>query len=137
MKVFLKRISQALLLAPAMVMSFSFAAPLAVSAAVPTCNDTVSAGGIGNGADCAAPTNANTKLFGPGGVFVTIVNILIFVVGAIAVLMLVVGGVRYVVSNGESSAVTNAKNTILYAIIGLIVSFLAFGAVQFITNQLK
>ncbi len=136
MKELFSKISQALLLAPVMLLAVSSAAPAAVLAA-PTCTPNVNTGGISSGADCAAPTNANNPLFGTGGVFVTIVNLLIFIVGAIAVLMLIVGGVRYVVSNGESSAVTNAKNTILYAIIGIIVSFLAFGAVQFVTSQLK
>ena len=51
--------------------------------------------------------------------------------------MLIIGGIRYVVSGGDQGAVTSAKNTILYAIIGIIVAFLAFAAVRFVTDQLQ
>jgi hypothetical protein len=51
--------------------------------------------------------------------------------------MLIIGGVRYVLSNGDQGAVTNAKNTILYAIIGIVVAFLAYAAVNFVTSQLQ
>lgn len=50
--------------------------------------------------------------------------------------MLIIGGIRYVLSQGDQSAVTSAKNTILYAIIGIVVAMLAYGAVRFITEQL-
>jgi len=56
------------------------------------------------------------------GIFHTIVNILLFLVGAVAVIMLVIGGFRYVTSNGDQNAVSGAKNTIMYAIIGIIVA---------------
>jgi hypothetical protein len=50
--------------------------------------------------------------------------------------MLIIGGVRYVVSAGDQNAVTSAKNTILYAIIGIVIAFLAYAAVNFVSNQL-
>jgi hypothetical protein len=50
--------------------------------------------------------------------------------------MLIIGGFRYVVSGGDSTAVQGAKNTILYALVGIVVAFLAFAAVNFITEQL-
>ncbi len=93
-------------------------------------------GGIGGGADCAQPDSGATSLFGESGIFKTVVNILLFIVGAIAVIMLVIGGIRYVVSGGDQSAVTSAKNTILYAIVGIIVAFLAWAAVDFVVTQL-
>ena len=49
--------------------------------------------------------------------------------------MLIIGGVRYTVSQGDSAAVTSAKNTILYAIIGLIVAILAYAVVNFVIVQ--
>lgn len=75
-------------------------------------------------------------LFGDPSIFNTITNTLLFLVGVISVIMLIIGGIRYVVSGGDQNAVTGAKNTILYAIIGIIVAFLAFAAVKFITNSL-
>ena len=50
--------------------------------------------------------------------------------------MLIYGGLRYVISGGDSKKVTDAKNTILYAIIGLIISFLAYAIVRFVVNAL-
>lgn len=63
-----------------------------------------------------------------------ITDILLFVLGAIAVIMIVVGGIRYAVSGGDSSAITSAKNTILYAVIGLVVALLAYAIVHFVVK---
>lgn len=87
-----------------------------------------------NGAKCAKGTSQDASLV---NVFSTVVNILLFLVGAVAVIMLVIGGLRYVTSNGDQNAVTGAKNTILYAIIGIVVAFLAYAAVGFVTSQLQ
>ena len=56
--------------------------------------------------------------------------------GIIAVIMLIIGGIRYVTSGGDAKKVTDAKNTVLYAIIGLIISFLAFAIVNFVISAL-
>ncbi len=76
-------------------------------------------------------------LFEDGGVFRQITNIMLFLVGIISVIMLIIGGIRYVVSGGDQNAVQGAKNTILYAIIGIVVAFLAFAAVRFVTTNLN
>ncbi len=65
-----------------------------------------------------------------------IVNILIFVIGMVAVIMLIVGGFRYVFSQGNEKAVQGAKDTILYSIIGIIVAVLAFAIVNFVLGGL-
>jgi len=67
----------------------------------------------------------------------TIVNILLYILGAIAVVMIVIGGIRYTTSNGDSGAITSAKNTILYSVIGLIVAILAYSIVNFVLTQFK
>ena len=66
------------------------------------------------------------------GIFQTIVNVILFIVGAVAVIMIVIGGGRYTVSNGDSNAVTGAKNTIMYAIVGLVVAIIAYALVNFV-----
>ncbi|MEX0749023.1 MAG: hypothetical protein WD467_02000 [Candidatus Saccharimonadales bacterium] len=83
------------------------------------------------------PEGTASSLFEAGGVFQTVANILLLLLGAIAVIMLIIGGFRYVVSGGDSSAVEGAKNTILYAIIGIIVAFLSWAAVDFVIDQLQ
>lgn len=139
MKALLKKVSTALLV-PVMALAIAGVGPAAVYAqtttpATPNCED-VSGAGISTGAQCAKPDSAPAKLFGQNSIFVTVTNILLFIIGAIAVIMLIVGGIRYVVSSGDQTAVTSAKNTILYAIIGIIVAFLAYAAVNFISTQL-
>lgn len=59
-----------------------------------------------------------------------VINLLSWVVGVISVIMIIVGGFRYITSGGASDKVTGAKNTIIYAVIGLIIVALA----QFIVN---
>jgi len=65
-----------------------------------------------------------------------VVNILFGIIGAVALLMLVFGGFKYVTSGGESAKVNSAKNTILYALIGLTVCVLAVAIVNFIVFKL-
>ncbi len=88
------------------------------------------------GADAAASEEQTGNLFGAGGIFETVTSILLFLIGAISVIMLIIGGIRYVVSGGDQAAVTSAKNTILYAIVGIVVAFLAYAAVNFVINSL-
>jgi hypothetical protein len=92
-------------------------------------------GGLAGGATSAKGDDQQENLFGDGGLFQTITNVLLFVIGAISVIMLIIGGIRYVVSGGDSSAVTSAKNTILYAVIGIIVAILAYAMVNFVITS--
>lgn len=87
-----------------------------------------------HGSEQAQPSGVDTGLM---DIFSTIANILLLILGAVAVIMLIVGGFRYVVSGGDSTAVEGAKNTILYAIIGIVVAFLAYAAVNFVVGQLQ
>lgn len=64
-----------------------------------------------------------------------VINILLYIIGIIAVIMIVVGGVRYTVSNGNASQVKEAKDTILYAVIGLIVAIMAYAIVNFVLSR--
>ncbi len=91
---------------------------------------------IQSGADSAKGNKVASDLFGDTGIFRTVTNILLFLIGAISVIMLIIGGIRYVVSGGDQAAVTAAKNTILYAIVGIVVAFLAYAAVSFVTSNL-
>lgn len=65
-----------------------------------------------------------------GGVLRTVINALLLFAGAVAVLFLIIGGFRYVISAGNAEQVEAAKKTILYAILGLIIIFIAFFLVQ-------
>lgn len=93
-------------------------------------------GGIRGAIDKTKSDEQPATLFGDGGVFTNIINIALFIIGALAVLMLIIGGIRYTVSGGDTAAVTAAKNTILYAIIGIIVAILAYAIVNFVLVNL-
>lgn len=65
-----------------------------------------------------------------------IVSTLLFIIGAVSVAMIIYGGFRYVTSGGEASAVKSAKDTITYAVIGLIVAVLAYSIASFVIGSL-
>lgn len=67
----------------------------------------------------------------------TLVNTLLFIVGALAVVMIIVGGILYAISQGNSSSVTQAKNTLLYSVIGLVVAILAYAIVNWVLHLFK
>jgi hypothetical protein len=92
-------------------------------------------GGIQGGANSARGADQTSELFGQTGIFRTITNVLLFILGAISVIMIIIGGLRYVISGGNATAVTAAKNTILYAIVGVIVALLAYAIINFVLNS--
>ncbi len=66
----------------------------------------------------------------------SVVNILLFLIGAASVIMLIIGGLRFVLSAGDSQAAANARNTILYSIIGIVVAVAAYGIVGWVLGRL-
>ena len=69
------------------------------------------------------------------GTIKSVVNVIVFITGAISVLMIIIGGLRYTISGGDQGSITGAKNTILYAVIGLIVSVMAYAIVNFVLKN--
>ncbi len=80
--------------------------------------------------------NQTADLFGDNSLFETVVNLLLFLVGAISVIMLIIGGIRYILSAGDQQKVTDAKNTIMYAVIGIVLAVLAWAIVNFLLSWL-
>jgi hypothetical protein len=76
------------------------------------------------------------KLFGPGSLWTNILDTFTFLIGGIAVLMIIIGGIRYITSAGDQNGITAAKNTILYAVIGLVVAMLAYSIVHFVISNI-
>lgn len=92
-------------------------------------------GTIQGGAESARGNDQTADLFGATGVFQTITNVLLYVLGAISVIMIIIGGLRYVISGGNSTNVTAAKNTILYAIVGVIIAILSYAIINFVLGS--
>ena len=91
---------------------------------------------VEEGAQAARAEGMPAELVGPDGVITRITNIFLLAVGFISVVMLLYDGFRYIVSGGDSKKVTDAKNTILYAIIGLVISLLAYAIVNFVLTTI-
>jgi hypothetical protein len=67
----------------------------------------------------------------------TIVNTLLYVLGAVAVFVIILSGISYVTSTGDPAAITKAKSTLTYAVIGLVVSLLAYAIVNYVIGIVK
>ena len=89
---------------------------------------------IQRGIDAARGDGQPADLLGDNGILTSVTNVLLFIVGALSVIMIIWGGIRYAVSGGSGSAVSAAKNTIMYALIGLVIAFLAFAIVNFVLS---
>jgi hypothetical protein len=119
----------------ALALAFSFTPALAAE-----CNPS---DGVGGGAACGrqgSEGDATNCLFKGGscsdGIITSIINVILFITGVLSVAMLIYGGIRYTTSAGEAARVTGAKNTVMYAIIGLIISILAYAIVNFVIGNL-
>lgn len=91
---------------------------------------------VQEGAEAARAEGMPAELIGADGIFTRITSIALYVIGAISVIMLIWGGLRYILSGGDSKKITDAKNTVLYAIIGLVIAFLAYAIIRFVLNSL-
>ena len=90
-------------------------------------------GGAPAGVNAARGDNTPSNLVnGDSSIVRRAINIMLFGVGVLSVVMLIFGGFRYVISGGKKESVTNAKNTILYAIIGLLIAVFAYAIINFI-----
>lgn len=65
-----------------------------------------------------------------------IINLIIYAVGFASIIMIVIGGIRYTTSNGDSSGTKGAKDTIMYSVVGLVVAIMAYAIVGFVVNWL-
>lgn len=70
------------------------------------------------------------------GTFANVLQIVFGIAGAIALLSITYGALKYVMSQGDSSQLSKAKDTILYSIVGLVICIAAFSIVTFVVGQL-
>ncbi|MGH7237632.1 MAG: pilin [Candidatus Saccharimonadales bacterium] len=81
-------------------------------------------------------TNPFPVVSAGSGAITRLFNLLFAAIGVISVLFIVIGGFRYIVSAGDPQDAASAKNTILYAVIGLIIAMSAYAIVNFVIGQL-
>jgi uncharacterized membrane protein len=88
--------------------------------------------GLAGGDKCKTPTGTT----GIPAIVKLVVNTISWVVGIVAVVMIIIGGFKYVISSGDSNNINSAKNTILYALVGLAVVAMAQVIVRFVLNTI-
>ena len=104
---------------------------LAVAPAASAEGDFTLTGGVNS----AKGDGVNENTADPQALVKQFVNIFLFAVGALSVIMLIWGGIRYTTSAGDSNKVQAAKNTVLYAIVGLVVAILAYAIVNMVMSK--
>ena len=127
----IKKISILLIMLAAVVLI-----PMTVLADTP--NDVVDCTGAGSAsAFCVEKSkSAQNPIFGPRGVLTRGAIILTFLAGTISVFMMVWGGLKFTMSSGEPQKITTAKNTILFASIGIVITISATVIIQFVLKRL-
>ena len=106
-----------------------------VSAQVPSFCDTASpkpdiCKEVNDGASGTNTDNPATRILRSA------INVMSYIVGVASVIMIIVGGFKYVVSGGDANAIASAKNTIIFALVGLAVALLAQAIVRFVLNRI-
>ena len=127
----MKQISKAKVLAAVMCLAMAFTAVSPVSLPVY--------------ADSRDEAQNGAKLANSGGgsnqnlpdIITTIINVMLFIAAALAVIMIIYGGIRYITAHGDEKQVKVAKDTIVYSVTGLIIAILAYALVTFIFNTFK
>lgn len=133
----LKTLRQRIATALAFVMLATPVAVPAVAHAATPIQNCLSGGAtlsVGNGTACPQGNN-DTGTRKVNDIITTVVNIFSAIVGVVSVVMIIYGGFKYISSGGDSNKVTEAKNTIVYAVIGLVVVAMAQFIVQFVLNK--
>jgi len=64
-----------------------------------------------------------------------LVNFLLYVLGAVSVIVIIFAGIFYTTSIGDAASITKAKNTLLYAVVGLVVAVLSYAIVNFVLTR--
>lgn len=106
------------------IMLGSVATPVyAVSGDITSGIQATGAGSNGN------PTDLNS-------VIKSIVNVMLFIIGALAVIMIIYSGIRFATSGGNASTVTSARQTLIYAVVGLVIAILAYAIVNWVTAMI-
>lgn len=109
------------------------AALVSAQTSTPTKNAVCEGVGLtGGSAGCG--TKAESEA-GVSNVVKAAINVFSVVVGVIAVIMVIIGGLKYITSSGDSNSISSAKNTVLYAVIGLVIVAMAQVIVRFVLNR--
>ena len=106
----------------------------AVDVLAPACR-----GSNADASACRDNTNQSTSgnaIYGPDGVLTKVASLIAVIVGIASVFMIIVGGFKYITSSGDPGNAKSAKDTILYAVVGILVALAAQSIVVFVLSRL-
>jgi len=127
----LKQLGVSLLLVVGIGVLAVTVAPIVANAVDPLNGACTVAGASGNPLCAASSSGTTVEPF-----LKVLINTLLYIIGVIAVIVIIVGGIRYTVSGGDATAVKNAKNMIVAAVIGLVIAVLAFAIINWVLGAL-
>lgn len=118
------------LAAPTVSAPTVLAAPFSVASSTGAAKSEICQGLGSAGASCTSNQGSSIS-----PVVSTVINVMSIIAGIIAVIMIIVGGMKYITSGGESSATASAKNTVLYALVGLVIVAMAQFLVHYVIGN--
>lgn len=93
-------------------------------------------GPANNTAICEAGNANQGTIVGKNGILTKVVQTFAYIAGIIAVIMVILGGFKYITANGDSGSIASAKQTIIYALVGVVIAILAQAIVSYILSKL-
>ena len=85
---------------------------------------------------CSTPASKSNPLVGSGGLLIQATHVIAIVAGAVAVIIIILSGIRFITANGDSSKAAGARSGIIYALIGLVVIIVASSIITFVVGRL-
>lgn len=121
-----------------MALLVAFLAPVApVLAATDPFDAACKAPGASGSAACSNPSRGGSSpITGPTGILTRITSFISYIAGIAAVIIIIVGGIMYVTSGGDPSKVSNAKDAVMYALIGVVIAVIAQAIIFFVLNKI-
>lgn len=132
MKQFLKNIALTLTMSAMMFGGLAVVAPASGSALFENSKNQACAGVALSTTSTTCDEKSETKV---NDLIAKVLNILSFAVGVVAVVMIIIAGIKFATSGGDSNNVTSARNTMLYAIVGLVIVAIAQVIVKFVIHK--
>lgn len=86
---------------------------------------------------CQNKDNTENPLVGKDSIFMRAVNIIAWIIGVASIIIIIIAGLKYVTSSGDPKGIESAKNTLIYAVIGLVIFLLAQGILLFVADRLQ
>lgn len=129
LKLFIASLITALSLAP-------FAAPALYSVGAADVTENINCGASGSldGSNCGSVEEGASQV---SQTIKNVIQLFQIIVGLISVFMIIYGGLKYITSGGNDNAIKSARNTILYAVIGLVIVVIAQAIVSFVLNRFQ